>query len=299
MKGKPEKLFNKVITIHVITISIVIFLLIVIQSVIQSILLLSGLGLILLLLSISISFIFLNRKLGVPLAVMIALVEEYNKNPNENISGKLEDVEKFQPDNEIDLIILTFKDLINNIETSKENFRLMFNNAPIGICINDFDGNFITVNNYFEALTGYSKEELTELTFYDITHPDDCDLNKQIRNDCFEGEKAYFDIEKRYIRKDNSIIDIHLISSMVYDKEDKPLYDIAVVKEITKRKKQEYELQQLRNYLSNIIDSMPSVLIGVDAGGKVTLWNRKAEERMGLTTGEACGQPLSITCLSG
>jgi PAS domain S-box-containing protein len=62
--------------------------------------------------------------------------------------------------------------------------------------------------------------------------------------------------------------------------------------DITDRKLAETELRQLRNYLVNIIDSMPSVLVGVDAEGRVTQWNRQACETTGMEAGVALGQPL-------
>lgn len=63
--------------------------------------------------------------------------------------------------------------------------------------------------------------------------------------------------------------------------------------EIEHRKQAESELRSLRNYLTNIIDSMPSALIGVDPIGKITQWNRGAEEISGLTSDEALGIPVA------
>ncbi len=62
---------------------------------------------------------------------------------------------------------------------------------------------------------------------------------------------------------------------------------------ITDRKEAETELRRLRNYLSNIIDSMPSILVGVDADGTVTQWNAEAERTTGVSPKEAVGRSLS------
>ena len=67
----------------------------------------------------------------------------------------------------------------------------------------------------------------------------------------------------------------------------------ATVRDVTDRKKADLELNHLRNYLANIIDSMPSVLIGVSTKSKITLWNSEAENRSGLNAGEAFGRKLS------
>jgi PAS domain S-box-containing protein len=62
--------------------------------------------------------------------------------------------------------------------------------------------------------------------------------------------------------------------------------------DITDRKKRESELQRLRNDLDNIINSMPSMLVGIDAKGTITYWNRKAEKVTGRTADEVVGKPL-------
>ena len=67
----------------------------------------------------------------------------------------------------------------------------------------------------------------------------------------------------------------------------------ATVRDITDRKKSELELNHLRNYLTNIIDSMPSVLIGVSTKNRITLWNSEAENRSGLNAREVFGRELS------
>ena len=68
---------------------------------------------------------------------------------------------------------------------------------------------------------------------------------------------------------------------------------VGVVSDISRQKQDEEELRRLRNYLSNIIDSMPSVLVGVDRQGMVTQWNRRAEEVTGVRSEEAFSQPLN------
>ena len=63
-------------------------------------------------------------------------------------------------------------------------------------------------------------------------------------------------------------------------------------RDISERKKAEQELRHLRNYLTNIIDSMPSVLVGVDAAGRVTQWNKTAEKVTGVKAVVAQGKRL-------
>ncbi|MGL1903769.1 MAG: PAS domain S-box protein [Fibrobacterales bacterium] len=67
---------------------------------------------------------------------------------------------------------------------------------------------------------------------------------------------------------------------------------VGVIRDVSEIKKQEIELQHLRNYLTNIINSMPSILIGVDNNSTITQWNNTAEQKMGIATESALHKPL-------
>jgi len=69
--------------------------------------------------------------------------------------------------------------------------------------------------------------------------------------------------------------------------------NVSLYKEIVDHKQAREQLVQLKNYLRNIIDSMPSVLIGVDQDAKVTQWNNKAQQATGMAAADALGQPLT------
>ena len=67
---------------------------------------------------------------------------------------------------------------------------------------------------------------------------------------------------------------------------------VGTTVDITERKRAEAEINSLKNYLSNIIDSMPSMLVGMDNARTVTQWNRQAEAFTGIPAGEAIGKPI-------
>lgn len=81
-------------------------------------------------------------------------------------------------------------------------------------------------------------------------------------------------------------------ASPIKDKEGKIMSAIVIFHDITQRKQIEKELRKAQNYISNIINSMPSTLIGVDSEGKVTQWNNEAQRTTGLSMKEALGRPL-------
>jgi len=123
-------------------------------------------------------------------------------------------------------------------------FKAVFDNAPIGIAIIGLDGTFVKVNQALCRITGYPAHELTELTFQDLTFPDDLDndLNEAAR--LLRGEIPSYQMDKRYYAKDGRIIWVHLSGSMVRDADDQPLNFIAHIEDISARKRDEQLLRR-------------------------------------------------------
>ncbi|MHC1743653.1 MAG: PAS domain S-box protein [Syntrophobacteraceae bacterium] len=101
---------------------------------------------------------------------------------------------------------------------------------------------------------------------------------------------APWQYEGQFIKPNGSRIWFQGISTP-HREDDEIVFD-GFLMDITDRKAAELELRQLRNYLANIIDSMPSVLVGVDAEGRVTQWNRQAHNTTGLEAAAVLGKPL-------
>ncbi|MCB9025326.1 MAG: PAS domain S-box protein [Bdellovibrionaceae bacterium] len=120
-----------------------------------------------------------------------------------------------------DLILIAFEDIteknksINLMEASGRIFRLLFQNAPIGITMIGPENEFIGVNEAFCQLLGYSEAELLGLTFLDISFEDDRERNLQLKEKLFLGEIFSFKIEKRYLKKDGSAIWVKLTASVI------------------------------------------------------------------------------------
>jgi PAS domain S-box-containing protein len=126
-----------------------------------------------------------------------------------------------------------------DLRRSEERFRATFDQAAVGIAHVGFGGEWLRVNQKLCDIVGYTREELLERTFQDITHPDDLQENLDLFVPLMSGEMSTFSMEKRYLRKDGSIVWINLTVSAACDGKGSPGYSIAVIEDITERKRVE------------------------------------------------------------
>ena len=116
-------------------------------------------------------------------------------------------------------------------------------------------GRFLAVNDRFCEITGYSREELLEYRFQDITHPDDVKPDADLFARLKAGEIETYQLEKRYVHKNGSTIWIELNVSLVRDAMGKPAYRIGVVQDITTRKRAEQEAEAAQRRLSFLAEA--------------------------------------------
>ena len=140
-------------------------------------------------------------------------------------------------------------------------FRKLFESSPIPISINNGKGDYMQVNPALVEMSGYSEEELLSMSYMDITHPDDLQIDQNQTKKLFDQEIPYFQIEKRFKHKDGSTIWGNLSATIVRDEQGTPLYGIGMIENITKRKKSEEELRRNKKYLDNILESPTDLVV--------------------------------------
>ncbi|AUT03022.1 ATPase [Nostoc sp. CENA543] len=132
------------------------------------------------------------------------------------------------------------------LSKSEALFRAMFDQAALGIALISLDGKFLQVNPALCRLTGYSYEELIQMRFQDITHPDDLVNDWNHAQRVVTQEISSYSLEKRYIRKDGSIIWVNLTSSAVCNDEGEAQYAFGIVEDISDRQLALQETQQAK-----------------------------------------------------
>ena len=130
------------------------------------------------------------------------------------------------------------------LRESEERFRGTFENAAVGIADCDLQGRFLRVNQKLCEIVGYTREELLQKTWQDITHPDDLAASLEQFLPLLRGEQPGYSLEKRYVRKDGSLVWIDLAVSLRRDAAGTPAYVIAILQDISERKRLEEELSQ-------------------------------------------------------
>jgi PAS domain S-box-containing protein len=118
-------------------------------------------------------------------------------------------------------------------------FRAMFDVSSVGkVEVEPESGRLLRVNAAMCKFVGYSEAELVARTVYDITHPDDRDLDREPLRRLVAGEATGFDLEKRYIRKDGNVVWARVTVNVIRVS-GRPLRNTGVILNITDRKERE------------------------------------------------------------
>ena len=170
----------------------------------------------------------------------------------------------------------------------EERFRKVFEEGPIGMAISGLDWRYIKVNPALCRMLGFTEEELAAMGVEDVSHPDDVLPNQELREHLFKGELPFFQMEKRYIRKDGAIIWAKLTVSLVRDEKGTPLYYLGMVEDIGARKQAEEDKALLAAAVDSAADAM--TVTGLD--GTIQYVNESFEKITGTAKKDALGTNL-------
>jgi PAS domain S-box-containing protein len=167
-------------------------------------------------------------------------------------------------------------------------FRDVFNAGPVGIAVEDFDGQPLFVNPAFCSFLGFSEEELRNKHCVDFSPPEDAQKDWVLFQQLRAGSIDHYQLEKRYFRKDGSLVwgrlNISLLKSRL-----SPLV-LAMVEDITDKKRAEEAL--LRN--AAIVESSEDAIASGTLDGIIVSWNTGAQRMYGYTEAEAVGKPITM-----
>lgn len=153
--------------------------------------------------------------------------------------------------------------------------------APVGFGETDADGRLVHVNPAFSRLTGYSSEELLELGFADLSHPDDRSEDIARYREQVASKLDSYSMEARYLRKDGSEILVQILSSPVRNADGRFEYGVRIVQDITERRRAEARLAESERRARELLEALPVAIYTTDTEGRITFYNEAAVEFSG------------------
>ncbi|MBK9373099.1 MAG: PAS domain S-box protein [Holophagales bacterium] len=132
-------------------------------------------------------------------------------------------------------------------------FRSFFEMPLVGACITSPTKGWLEVNDQLCRMLGYTREELASMTWASLTHTDDLDADVTRFEKVVRGEIDGYSLEKRFLRKDGSVVPVHLSVSCVRTGDGAVDYFVALLQDITERKKVEEELRTHREHLEALV----------------------------------------------
>lgn len=144
---------------------------------------------------------------------------------------------------------------------SETRFRLLFEQAPIGMAITTTTGRFVQVNPALCATLGYTEAELLQKSFAEVTHPDDVPANVERDRRLLAGEVDASQVESRYVQKDGGLVYALLHVTVWHETGTRARYFLKQIVDVTAQKKIESELKAEQEFALNLVNFMGQGLV--------------------------------------
>jgi PAS domain S-box-containing protein len=160
-----------------------------------------------------------------------------------------------------------------------QRWQTAFENSAIGIMMVNFDGRFCGANSAFLNMLGYTESELYQLTFVDVTYEDDRKRNLELVRELVEGKRQHFQIEKRYYRKDRTLLWVRTNVALVPGMGGVAPFWFGIVEDITQRKRVEEEL----GFQIEVLQKIPAMVWTVTPDGRCDFINQFFIDATGMS----------------
>ncbi|MDW5594490.1 EAL domain-containing protein [Conexibacter stalactiti] len=140
------------------------------------------------------------------------------------------------------------RESVERIAQAEQRFRTAFEAAPIGMALSDLEGCFIQVNDALCAITGYTREELEEMSFSELSHPADASKDAEMMERLLSGEQSAFWMEKRYVDVVGQVVWVAVHATLVRAADGSPLHFLGQIQDVSERVRYEAQLQHMADH---------------------------------------------------
>jgi PAS domain S-box-containing protein len=178
------------------------------------------------------------------------------------------------------------KPTVDELYQSQERFRAAFESSAIGMGLLALDGKILQVNDAVLKMSGYTKDELFQRYDHENVYPEDRDVGADLFQELLAGKRNWFQVEKRYVRKDGDVFWVRLTLSAAYDPQGNIAYLVELIDDIDAQKKALESLHESEARFEAIFDN---VAVGVAVMGlnrRPIAFNATAEQIIGYSFDE-------------
>lgn len=172
------------------------------------------------------------------------------------------------------------------LRVSEARWRTILENSTVGIALTDMEGRFEITNEVYQDLLGYSEEEMRQITFLEVTAPEFREPNWRMVGEILDGKRHQFDIEKQYRRKDGNLVWVRNNVLVVPGADGRPRHIMAVVDNISARKRAEESLRASEERWRSVFDNTAVGIALVDSAENYVATNSAYQKMLGYSEKE-------------
>jgi PAS domain S-box-containing protein len=175
------------------------------------------------------------------------------------------------------------------LKKTEERFRGYFEHSQVGMTVTAPDKGWMEVNGQLQHMLGYNLDELRQMTWAELTHPDDLEADLKNFEQVLAGEIDDYEMDKRFIRKDGGIVYANMTVTCVRNEDGSIQNILASMMDITERKEAEQALLESRATARGLLDATQESLLLLDKEGIIIAVNQTAARRHQRTPEELIG----------
>ncbi|MGA2681578.1 MAG: PAS domain S-box protein [Candidatus Bathyarchaeia archaeon] len=178
------------------------------------------------------------------------------------------------------------------LKESEKRSRAIVANSPMGIATSGADKHFLSANETFCRVLGYTEDELQKLTFKDITHPEDLKASALKMCELENGKISSFTLEKRYVKKDGAVINGKIMVNAVTDQNGKPSLFVAELEDTTEARRVQEALMKSEMQYRQLVNIAQEGIWAFDSNYCTVFVNPRMANMLGYAESEMVGKNL-------